>query len=239
MPAYDLILCIADKSVFADALTQQLRGRRVLRFDTEIAFARWLFEQPRNATMLATMLVVGLREAKPCMDAISAVRTGDISLLRPDQRRPQLSQAAPGVEISAAVAEMAVVVQTKSAEKRAVKWAERKGSLDPNVRTLIVKDAEQLVGMVAAALPAKAAALPAQVAAAPARKLWADVIIMEHDDDKEWWSELLKDFSSQEENFRWWLIAVLMSVIIPSSLAVELKLIETLKSVIVSVIFWL
>jgi len=188
MAAYDLILCGADESVFADVLTQQLSGRRALRFDSEVAFTRWLFEQPRNATMSAIVLMVGLREAKPCMDAISAARTGDVSSLRHDKKRRQLCEAAPGVEISAAVAEMAVVVNTKDQQKRAGKWA-RRGALDPNVPMHIVTDAEQLVGMVAAALPA-------QVAAAPARKLWADVCM--DDDDEDWWSELAKGFSSEE-----------------------------------------
>merc|ERR1719230_2429328 len=117
--ALDLILCGASESIFADALTEQFSDRRILRFGTEIEFTRWLFKQPRNATMLAPVLVADVREAKPCLDAMNAVRTGNIMSLRPDNHRPQLSEAAPGVEFSRAVAEMLIVAKTKNHKREA------------------------------------------------------------------------------------------------------------------------
>merc|ERR1711988_2097108 len=43
------------------------------------------------------------------------------------------------------------------------------------------------------------AALAAQVAAAPARQLWSDQITDDNNFDNDWWSELLKGFSSEEQ----------------------------------------
>jgi len=151
MAAYGMILCGASKSIFADALTQQICEGRILHFENATQFTRWLFNQPRGSNVLAPLLVAGFREAKPCMDAIIAMRTGDISKLRIDKKRPQLSEAFPGVEISAAFADMAVMVQTTDQYLRTFKWV-RKGQVDPNVRTRIGVGAEQLTDMVAAAL---------------------------------------------------------------------------------------
>jgi len=215
-----MILCGASESIFADALVQQICDGGFLHFKNEIEFTRWLFKQPRVSTMSDIVLVAGFREAKPCMDAIIAMRSGDTSKLRTDPKRPQLSQAAPGAEISAAVAEMVVAVQTSHQKKRAAKWADA-GQLDPNVRTCIVMGAEQVTDIVAAALLggrvkheddilsslekqenmerpsdnlkepyAAKELLPACVAASPACKLWAD---MNDDDD---WSDLMRAFSS-------------------------------------------
>jgi len=144
MAEYDMILCGSSKSIFADALAQETRNTKMLHFENASSFTRWLFQQPRSSTTSANVLVASFREAKPCMDAIIAARSGDISKLRTDAKRPQLSEAEFGVEISAAVAEMEVVVQTREQYKRAFNWP-RTGLLDANVRMSIVMDFDVLL----------------------------------------------------------------------------------------------
>merc|ERR1719158_122167 len=65
-------------------LEQNFRHKRMLHFVTPVKFTRWLFEQPRGRVHPWSVLVAGWREAKPCMNAIYAARTGDTSQLRPD-----------------------------------------------------------------------------------------------------------------------------------------------------------
>jgi len=142
VPEYDVILCGAGESIFAEMLLQQVSEGRILHFKNEVELTRWLFKRPRGLTW-AKLLVTGFREAKPCMDAIMALRSGDVSKLRKDPKRVELSEAEPGVEISAAFAEMAIVVASGEQRRRAWQWLS-KGELDPDVRACIVVGSEQL-----------------------------------------------------------------------------------------------
>lgn len=99
-------------------------------FDANTKFSRWLFEQPRGAVIPFAHLVVGWREAKPCAMALAAARTGDVTLLRPDARRPDLAPLIghPSQPVHIAVAGMIIYLRKKEQRDRALKWVKVEGA---------------------------------------------------------------------------------------------------------------
>jgi len=107
-----------------------------LFFPASTSLIRWLFEPPHpsEGVMTQKTLVVGWREAKPCAQAIFALRTGDTHGLRPDQKRwasrPLLGANSECLcrEKEKAILTIIVVVDGPRQEARARKWAT--GSID-------------------------------------------------------------------------------------------------------------
>lgn len=113
-----------------DRLAQHFRHRKVLYFSTPVKFTRWLFQQRRGEVSPWAVLVAGWREAKPCLLAIRAARSGDSNSLRPDARRPQLRTAAGFMPrhrsedggLSIAVGKMVVLMEKPQQESRIEAW---------------------------------------------------------------------------------------------------------------------
>lgn len=103
--------------------------QQISYFLTPVKFTRWLFEQPRGAVTPWATLVVGWREAKPCVSAIEAAVGGDTSKLRQDLKRPLLQD--PHVEsignlvkaMGVAVGAMIIKPEKAQQHSRALKWA--------------------------------------------------------------------------------------------------------------------
>lgn len=99
---------------------------QLVYLETTSRFTRWLFEQPRGDVKPWALLVCGWREAKPCAMAIGAARTGDVSVLRPDARRPELPPITGSPQsgmVGVAIESMIVVLGKDKEEARVVMWA--------------------------------------------------------------------------------------------------------------------
>lgn len=68
------------------------RENNFLYFPTAVKFTRWLFQRRRGNVRPWCILLTGWREAQPCAAAMLAARTGDVSRLRADAKRPPLRE---------------------------------------------------------------------------------------------------------------------------------------------------
>mmetsp|Transcript_112698 Transcript_112698/g.291185 ORF Transcript_112698/g.291185 Transcript_112698/m.291185 type:complete len:327 (-) Transcript_112698:89-1069(-) len=137
-PPMALILC-EHGGGFLEGLANNLglpETVQVQQFETADKLIRWLFSQPRGKHVVPwATLVVGWREAKPCAMALGAARSGDVSHLRPDARRPLLQPLAGEVadEVNLAVRQViinlsAMPKHTKTKHRaRARAWFEKEG----------------------------------------------------------------------------------------------------------------
>lgn len=117
---------------------------QLVYLETTSRFTRWLFEQPRGEVTPWALLVCGWREAKPCATAIAAARTGDVSQLRPDARRPQLPPVTGSPEdgaVGVALQSMLVVLEKAKEEARVVMWAEDSGRATAGLDIHVAGDA--------------------------------------------------------------------------------------------------
>lgn len=115
---------------------------RIMHFPTPVKFSRWLFKQHRggDAGWAWATLVTGIREAKPCVEALAAAQTGDCSRLRPDLRRLSLRRpwgsngGIPDI-VTIAVDSMIVIAPTVQQEARIKRWVGTKavGQIQINV----------------------------------------------------------------------------------------------------------
>lgn len=96
----------------ADQPCANALGCESIRFQSPVEFARWLFLQKRGNITPGAMLVVGRREAKPCLMAIAAASTGCVAKLRPDARRAKLQPLSGIPEGEEASAKVTVAVGT-------------------------------------------------------------------------------------------------------------------------------
>ncbi|CAK0897410.1 unnamed protein product [Prorocentrum cordatum] len=166
-----LLWCAGAQGCDDEEVHSMLRRLPPLEFhrtSSEVEFARWLFAQPRGTVTPSSILVTGWREAKPCMAAIRAARTGETGNLRKDGRRPRLPAATPdrGALNGVAVGAMVIMVQKPAQESRARTWLsgeDASSPLDPALRVGVVVGTRQLE----ATLSCLAGALG--LAAAPAR----------------------------------------------------------------------
>jgi len=126
-----LIICQEDPQCLARLQSldscKKFRFGWPLYFPTAIAFTRWLFAQPRGAVVPWCVLLAGWREAQPCAAAVVAAKTGDISGLRADAKRPPLSKEVSdgkNSSVSVAVAGMLILPQGARQEHAAIRWAD-------------------------------------------------------------------------------------------------------------------
>jgi hypothetical protein len=102
---------------------------RRLYFPTAVKFTRWVFQQPRGVVEPWAVLVTGWREAKPCLLALQAARTGAITGLRPDAQRPPLRQLPPDypedAEVGIAIRFVVVLLDREELRAKAMAWARR------------------------------------------------------------------------------------------------------------------
>mmetsp|Transcript_84493 Transcript_84493/g.243955 ORF Transcript_84493/g.243955 Transcript_84493/m.243955 type:complete len:329 (-) Transcript_84493:56-1042(-) len=102
--------------------------RQVVHFNTPARFTHWLFEQARGDILPWALLVTGWREAKPCAMAIGACRSGDVSKLRPDARRPQLQPILGSPEhVQTAIESIVIVLEKSKDETPVANWAKEGG----------------------------------------------------------------------------------------------------------------
>lgn len=124
-----LVWCVfkeTDVPVATSSLPCSHLFQRCVYFSTPVKFTRWLFKKRRGKGVVPwALLVVGWREAKPCMSALKAAMHDDTEHLRPDARRPKLRAKDGRDEEPAAIAVRAVVVMAESdqQESRALKWS--------------------------------------------------------------------------------------------------------------------
>lgn len=128
-----LLWCAAElqeDELFAAAarLSSCVPSERQVDLRTPTVFTRWLFGQPRgNGVVPSIALVVGWREAKPCLAAIASARSGILEGLRPDSQRPPLRPAemlpGGGDQVQVVVGTMIVVAGSRAAAIRIKKWA--------------------------------------------------------------------------------------------------------------------
>mmetsp|Transcript_53788 Transcript_53788/g.166657 ORF Transcript_53788/g.166657 Transcript_53788/m.166657 type:complete len:267 (-) Transcript_53788:302-1102(-) len=93
-------------------------------FESPACFTRWLFRQPCGRDRPRHTLVLGWREAKPCMQAIDALRTGSVQGLRPDNRRNGLARTRVARGSAGVPVKRVVVVVELEQEQRAASWVE-------------------------------------------------------------------------------------------------------------------
>lgn len=127
-----LLWCTANtrEQSSVQTLACDFRHERYLHFQTAMKFTRWLFQQHRGRLQPWSVLVVRWREAKPAMSALLAARSGETSLLRPDDRRPPLRPATGGEAsggskawgVRIAVSHMVVTLESPAQEARAWDW---------------------------------------------------------------------------------------------------------------------
>mmetsp|Transcript_122977 Transcript_122977/g.309486 ORF Transcript_122977/g.309486 Transcript_122977/m.309486 type:complete len:323 (-) Transcript_122977:221-1189(-) len=168
-----LLWCGSREPTRMETLTDQFRHRKILYFPTPVKFSRWLFQQRRGAVTPWSVLVVGWREAKPCMLAIRAALSGDSSQLRPDARRAQLRAPAGiacgarsgggqwadgdrggrGHPISIAVGTMIVALDKLQQEPRVLSWIRFELSSLHGFRLFVTSDIQRVVEAALLALP--------------------------------------------------------------------------------------
>lgn len=133
----------------------------ILCFNSSVEFIRWLFGQCADEPGRKATLVTGWREAKPCVSAFQATRSGCTEHLRPDAKRPEIrmQEGAPAEGGGGVDFEQLIVVpsieQSNSVQKRQQakamkwKWAQSEEvsseSLNINVATTVNELASFLV----------------------------------------------------------------------------------------------
>lgn len=139
-----LLWCTANTQdqAIMQTLGRDFRHQRYLHFQTSVKFTRWLFEQQRGRLQPWSVLVVGWREAKPSMSALLAARSGDTSLLRPDDRRPPLRSPTGGQCVvkpaRIAVSHMVVTLESPSQQARALAWVKSTQTFMPELNMSVV-----------------------------------------------------------------------------------------------------
>lgn len=126
-------------------------------FQTPARFTRWLFDQPRGAVVPWAVLVVGWREAKPCAMAIGAARSGDVTPLRPDARRPMLQPVLGELsdQVGVAVEAMIIMLEKPEQEARVVMWANSGGSRIASLDIHVAGDNTSMHSLIASLRAAK------------------------------------------------------------------------------------
>jgi len=125
-----VVLCLANPGEYMtplESMAEVFQMNPLIHLQTSVKFTRWLFQQPRGDITPQTQLVVGWREAKPCVSAIMAARTGCTEGLRPDDRRPQLNPICEspkdGGRVKVAVQTVIILLETSKQRGRTVAWA--------------------------------------------------------------------------------------------------------------------
>lgn len=138
-----------------------VQGSRLgsISFQTVPKFTRWMFKQERGADLTPwAILVVGWREAKPCVCAVEAAATERVDGLRQDAQR-KLRAATCGrrgsEEVRVAVSTVIIIVENTQQEDRAAKFiASREQHGRANgpevVRVLLARTAADLRTLVSA-----------------------------------------------------------------------------------------
>jgi hypothetical protein len=132
-------------------------------------FARWMFKQVRGPDIVPWVtLVVGWREAKPCVDAIEAAATGRDCGLRQDASRTL--RAATGdtagfARVKVAVSTVIIAVHNARQKAKADRFIATRSGADamqkPDLEITVASGADELLALAAAAVsPAKAAEHP-------------------------------------------------------------------------------
>eukprot|EP00413_Alexandrium_margalefii_P021549 CAMPEP_0204564804 /NCGR_PEP_ID=MMETSP0661-20131031/35108_1 /ASSEMBLY_ACC=CAM_ASM_000606 /TAXON_ID=109239 /ORGANISM="Alexandrium margalefi, Strain AMGDE01CS-322" /LENGTH=247 /DNA_ID=CAMNT_0051572493 /DNA_START=134 /DNA_END=874 /DNA_ORIENTATION=+ len=109
-------------------------------FEAHTYFTRWLFQPLATFGVLRGTVIVGWREAKPCLQSILAVHTGSTDGLRPDMHRPALKQA-KDYGWAQATWRMIVLLEPRQRE-RALNWAAK--SAEGSVNILVACSLQQL-----------------------------------------------------------------------------------------------
>lgn len=119
-----LLACEQKKGNALRSLTVNCAFCNFIFFTDPVKFTRWLFNEASAHTPTPpAVLVVGWREAKPCISAIEAVFTGNTFRLRPDAQRPSLPNCAPGARRRVAVATVVVLPLNEKQICRSHSWA--------------------------------------------------------------------------------------------------------------------
>jgi len=125
-----LVLCLANSSEYMaplESMAEVFQMNPLIHLQTSVKFTRWLFQQPRGSITPQTTLIVGWREAKPCVSAIMAASTGCTEGLRPDDRRPQLNPVCEspksGGRVQVAVQTLIILLETSKQRGRTLAWA--------------------------------------------------------------------------------------------------------------------
>jgi len=104
------------------------------RFQSPVAFTRWLFSQKRGAIRPWSVLLVHWRDAKPCSSAVASARSGclkHLAHLPSDAQRPNLPvltvneehmEASALQPVNTAVGAMIIIVSQGKQEGRARLW---------------------------------------------------------------------------------------------------------------------
>lgn len=132
-------------------------------------FARWMFKQVRGPHIVPWVtLVVGWREAKPCVDAIEAAATGRDCGLRQDASRTlraATGDTAGSARVKVAVSTVIIAVHNARQKAKADRFIATYSGADATQKTdlkiTVACGADELLALAAAALsPAKAADHP-------------------------------------------------------------------------------
>mmetsp|Transcript_93756 Transcript_93756/g.248908 ORF Transcript_93756/g.248908 Transcript_93756/m.248908 type:complete len:267 (-) Transcript_93756:84-884(-) len=107
-----------------------------------VHFARWLFSQERGEMVPFGVLAVTWREARACLRAIRAARTGDNSELRIDGKRPQLQppvgdppqHAFPSIAVGSVV----IVAECELSYTRALRMVEQQHPSTQGIHAQVV-----------------------------------------------------------------------------------------------------
>jgi len=130
-------------------LAKDFRHEKFFYFRTAVKFTRWLFKQHRGQVSPWSVLVVGWCEGKPCMTALEAAFSGDMSKVRPDARRAVLKKPSGGRAwerrpVSIAVAKMVLLLDAPSQRERAQTWAKHVGGTIPDLEIVIVESLAEI-----------------------------------------------------------------------------------------------
>lgn len=108
------------RSELLSGLRYEACGLRSSTFPSATQFSRWLFAQERGPDVVPwSVLIVGWREAKPCVKAIDAAATGKDGNLREDSRRIlRRASEGPG-DVRVAVGMVIILAEHDSTVERA------------------------------------------------------------------------------------------------------------------------
>jgi len=130
-------------------LAKDFRHEKFFYFRTAVKFTRWLFKQHRGLVSPWSLLIVGWRECKPCMAALEAAFSADMSKVRPDAKRSALKQLLGGQAserrpVRIAVATMVVLLDTPSQHERAQTWANQVEGAIPDLKIVIAESLAEI-----------------------------------------------------------------------------------------------
>lgn len=128
------------KSELLSSLCPEACGLRINNFPSATQFSRWLFVQERGPDVVpSSILIVGWREAKPCVKAIDAAVTGKDDCLRDDARRVlRKANGGPG-DVRVLVGQVIILAEHDSTVERAIEFLDcRYAELDEEDVPLVV-----------------------------------------------------------------------------------------------------